>query len=184
MIHGGGEVPAPAVTRDGYTLRQWQPGDDPGWVALLNESGAFGDWDEARMGVEMVGLLRECQYFAVCGTKLVAGAGVLERSLHKRTAMEIGWVVRDPSFKGQQLGLGVTLAALKSAQGVASGRPIYLYTDDHRLAAIEMYLDLGFIPDLHSHRGYPKRWERVFKELALRRRTIDLPQPVPDFGGD
>lgn len=184
MLHVGGELPARTFVADGYALRRWQPGDDSGWIALLNQSGAFGGWDEQRLARETAGLLRESQYFALSGSKLVAGAGVLERPLREHSALEIGWVVRDPDYKDKHLGLRVTEAALIHAREVAGARPVYLYTDDHRLTAIEMYVDLGFVPDLHSHRSYARRWERVFRELALRRRTSGLAKPAPGGGED
>ena len=169
MVHEGPGLPfvAPPLGSD-IELRSWEPGDDAGWIALLNANGSFGSWDLDRLATETAGLIKEGQYFAVSAGKLAAGAGVLERPLSGQPALEIGWVVRHPEFKRKGLGLSVTLAALDYALNTAANRTVYLYTDDHRLTAISMYLDLGFQPRIRSHRSYAKRWDKVFRDLAAR----------------
>ena len=96
-----------------------------------------------------------------------------------------------PAHSGNQLGLAVMVRAMRAALALPGRRPVYLYTDHHRLTAIAMYLDLGFAPDLTSHRSYPGRWEAVFRALARRGRRTgksgeaapggreDPPAPVP-----
>lgn len=175
------EIAAPA----GYELRAWRPGDDGRWVDLMNASGAFGRWDRARLSTETRGLLRETQSFAVQGERLVAATGILDRPLSGRPALELAWVVRDPAHSGKQLGTSAMVRALRAALALPGGRPVYLYTDAHRLTAIRIYLDFGFVPDLTSHRSYPLRWEAVFRDLAVRGSSpaLSVP-PAADGGGE
>lgn len=164
-------APARVEAAPGYTVRAWQPGDDSGWIDLLNASGAFGRWDESRLVMEMDGLVRAAQFFALVaeGGQLVACTGVLARPLAGRPALEIAWVARHPGHAGRKLGLAVVTHAMEAALAQPGAPPLYLYTDDHRLTAIRMYLDLGFVPDLTSHRSYPRRWQGAFLALARRK---------------
>lgn len=164
---GPATLPMP-VAPEGHILRTWQPGDDESWITLLNDSQTFGAWDAERLEVEMATLVREAQFFVVQGEALVAATGIHARKLDGRDAFEVGWVVRHPRHSGRGLGRITVQAALSIAQEVEPHRRVFLYTDDYRLTAIQMYLDLGFVPDLQKHPRYAERWDRVRAELARR----------------
>ncbi|MGE0598384.1 MAG: GNAT family N-acetyltransferase [Dehalococcoidia bacterium] len=171
LMRFAGAIPdAEPVLSPGYELRTWLPGDDAQWLALMNASGAFGEWDAARLARENAGLVAEAQVFAVYGGSLVAATGVLERPLRGKPALEMAWVTRHPAHAGHGLGRAVFLRSLCEILRTRPGTLVYLYTDDHRLTAIAMYLDFGFVPELRSHRSYAGRWERVFVALARRGR--------------
>ena len=163
-------VPAAVVPPSGYEIRTWQPGDNEQWVALLEATGTFGKWSSERLAAETVGLIRDAQFFAVHGATIVAATGLVSRLLAGRPALEVAWVARHPAHRGHELGRSLLVRALRAAEEMPGSRPIYLYTDDHRLTAIDLYLDVGFVPDLTRHRSYPARWEEVFRGLACRRR--------------
>ncbi|MGE3075581.1 MAG: GNAT family N-acetyltransferase [Dehalococcoidia bacterium] len=138
----------------------------------MNASDTFGEWDAERLRRENEGLIREAQVFAVENGRLVAATGVLERPLRGKPALEMAWVTRHPAHAGLGLGRAVFIRALREVLARRPGTLVYLYTDDHRLTAIEMYLDLGFVPELRSDRSYPGRWERVFVALVRRGRDV------------
>lgn len=177
-------APDEVAAADGYEIRAWQPGDEDAWVELMVASGAVGEWDLARLNRETRGLVRRAQFFAVWDRTLVAATGILDRPLRGRPALELAWVVRHPAHVGNQLGLAVITRALRAALALPGERPVYLYTDDHRLTAIAIYLDLGFAPDLSSHRSFRARWEAVFRALALRGRRRVAGSASPDGRGD
>jgi len=166
--------PVPALPPP-FSMRAWQAGDDEAWIGLLNASAAFGEWDAARLATETRGLVPETQVFIVEGDSLVAGTGAFERQVQGMAGLELGWVVRHPGVRGAALGEIAFIAALRKARAIADGRPIFLYTDDHRLTAIEIYLRMGFVPDLQADGAFPKRWERVFRALARRRANTPPP---------
>jgi len=182
MRYGSANVPEPLDPPPGYELRSWQPGDDEEWIELLNASGSFGQWDHERLATEAEGLVRTAQFFIVHRQHLVAATGILERQLDRLPGLELAWVVRHPSFKERRLGRCTVIRALRSALEWSPPRPIFLYTDDERLTAIEIYLELGFIPDLESHKSYPRRWQAVNAALALRK-TAALSEETPAAGG-
>jgi mycothiol synthase len=157
--------PPKPVLPDGYILRGWKPGDDVGWLALLNANGSFGPWTAKRLSGENRTLVRSGQRFIVRDDLLVATTGVYDREIAGCPRWEIGWVAAHPAHTGRGLGKAVVGAATAAAVGLG-GRPIALYTDDHRLPAICIYLELGFVPDLTTDPGYGRRWERVHAALA------------------
>ena len=168
MRYAPSKPPKEQESPPGYEIRVWRPGDECRWVALLNASGSFGEWDLRRLKRENRGLVSEAQVFASHDGRLVAATGVLERPLRGKSALEMAWVTRDPSHTGKGLGRAVFVRSLRKISELRQRMPVYLYTDDHRLTAIAMYLELGFVPELRSHKSYPSRWERVFVDLARR----------------
>ena len=79
---------------------------------------------------------------------------------------ELGWVAGDPYHKGKGLGMAVCVAAVN--RFIKAGyHNIYLQTDDQRLAALKIYLKLGFLP-LQKTNEMKKRWNNVFNKLRIK----------------
>jgi len=150
---------------DSYAVRPFSDGDQRAWADLLNRNGQLGRWDLQRIEGEREGaLLSDGQFFALCQERVVACAGVYDRQRNKQLCWEIGWIASEPELAGMGLGRQVATAAVRHALALPK-RPIYLLTDDHRLAALKTYLRMGFIPDL-SHSSYLGRWQRIFSALG------------------
>lgn len=76
------------------------------------------------------------------------------------------WVGVHPAHRGKGLGRLVTLRVLYHF--ARSGRPeAVLETDDTRLPAIRIYLDLGFVPEPIKP-GHAERWQAILEALARR----------------
>ena len=74
------------------------------------------------------------------------------------------WVGVHSNERGKALGALVTREVLLEA--VRRGRrSVYLTTDDFRLAAINVYVKLGFVPD-SWHESHAMRWESIFKHMT------------------
>ena len=72
---------------------------------------------------------------------------------------DIGWLAGDPGHAGHGLGSAVSAAA--TARLIAAGyRDIRLGTEDFRLAAIKVYLRLGYVPVLYRPEML-ERWQAV-----------------------
>jgi mycothiol synthase len=155
-------VPAPAP---GYQLRAFAAGDEAGWAALLNANGELGSWSIERIEGVLAGGLKR-QFFIASAEGLVACAGVHDVALEGTPYWEIGWVASHPAHRGRGLGGQVTAAAVGYALGLPR-RPILLRTDDFRLPAIKVYLQLGFAP-LLDHPSYPERWRLIGNKLGPR----------------
>jgi mycothiol synthase len=95
-------------------------------------------------------------------------------------AVELGWVAGDPAHAGRGLGRAVCAGVLRRLLD-AGHRGIYLKTDDFRLAAIRVYLRLGFEPALHAP-GMAERWSAILKTLGKGTQAADGVYPIK--GGD
>ena len=160
----------------GYRLRTYQPGDEEGWLSLLQANGELGRWDRRRLE----GVLEETrvQLFIEYEGQIVACTGCNYRSpFHRsgrplsptgtrelRPCWEIGWVAVHPDFQGRGLGKFIVGAAVAQAKELGPW-PIYLHTDDFRIPALRCYLKLGFAPN-NSHPSYPRRWADIFALLG------------------
>ena len=150
----------------GYVVRPYQPGDEPGWVALLNANGRLGGWSLERAQHHLSGtLLKAAQCFVLHGSQIVASAGVYASHADGKDSWELGWVATHPSHRGKRLGYQVSAAAMRAASEVAP-RPIYLRSHDARRPALKLYLKMGFVPDYAGDPSYPDRWRRVFSKLG------------------
>ncbi|MBI2765323.1 MAG: GNAT family N-acetyltransferase [Chloroflexi bacterium] len=138
------------------------------WLDLLNVNGAFGPFTPERPAKENRTLVYEGQFFVEHGGLIVATSGLYDRPLRRQPAWEVGWVAAHPKHRGIGLGRAVVSAVVADAFARDS-RPVILFTDDFRLPAISIYLDLGFTPSLTSNRRYPRRWEEVYAEVARYR---------------
>jgi mycothiol synthase len=76
----------------------------------------------------------------------------------------LGWLAADPDYSGRGLGFAASAAVVERL--VSAGyRRIYLTTDDFRLAAISVYLKMGWVPFLYLPE-MPERWRQVCGQLG------------------
>ena len=145
---------------DGYALAASQI-SDAAWAQLLSAGGELGPWDTQRLHTETALLVPGTQVFLTgIDAQPVACAGVYERDPE---SWEIGWIAVHPEHRRRGLGEAVTGLALQRALE-RSPRAILLYTQDHRLGAIRLYLRLGFEP-VSRHRSHRRRWRAIRKSL-------------------
>jgi len=156
--------PAVAVP-EGYAMRQWAEADADAYVALMMKAG-FQSWSREQLAQTLPSVLPG-GFFVVehaATGALVATAMARHRPIEGHPfGGELSWVAADPEHKGRGLGMAVSAAVV--ARFLRAGyRRIYLLTDDHRLAAIKVYLRLGFEPFL-ARDDMAKRWERILKQF-------------------
>ncbi len=90
-------------------------------------------------------------------------AAVVTAERRPRGWVELGWVAVDPGHRGRRLGRAVCASVTERL--LASGeRRLFLSTQDHRLAALAIYLQLGFQPVLRAEKR--ERWRAVARQLA------------------
>ncbi len=165
---------------DAYHLRQLRADEKQGYFDLMHRA-QLGHWDDP--------------YFkAIADTVLPDGWFVIEHrptgalvgtaaAHHRPTpdlpyAGELGWVAVDPAHRGHRLGNAVC-AAVIGRFARAGYHSVYLWTDDHRLAAIKTYLALGFEPRTEQE-GTQQRWQIVLDQL---RSPAKHPASPPPAGG-
>ena len=160
--------PAPGSLPDvelpaGYVLRTYQPGDEKGWAEVLRLAG-FKDWstDKCRDYLQE-STRRRGSHLVACGKKVVAVTFSTPHPEDPAVGL-LDYVATHPDHRGCRLGRSVCAGVMRFF--LAEGRPLVrLLTDDWRLPAIALYLNLGFEPVM-TRADMPARWEAVFTQLG------------------
>lgn len=154
---------------EGYVLRQLRAGDEAEYDDLFHLAFA----DEGRFPETLERTL-DGGFFVVehpASGELVASCVACRgsTSLRHPDAGQMGWLVTDPSHARK--GLGTIVAASATNRLAAQGyRRPFLGTEDFRIAAIAIYLKLGWSPDIYRADMEP-RWRSIFARLG---REFDL----------
>lgn len=75
----------------------------------------------------------------------------------------LGWVMTRPGYEGKGLGRAISTAAMQALLD-ADLAPIYLLTDDSRIAAVALYLKMNWRPWLFQD-DMPERWQKLCDKL-------------------
>jgi predicted TIM-barrel fold metal-dependent hydrolase/ribosomal protein S18 acetylase RimI-like enzyme len=153
----------------GYAIRNYREGDAARFIRLMRRAG-FTTWDRKTLDALLRSALPGGIFLVVHKRSgdLAATASATHNPTEQHVAGgELGWVACDPAQRGR--GLGALACALVQQRFQAAGyADIYLRTDDFRLPAIKIYLQLGWKPFM-SDAGMPKRWQAVLEQLELPR---------------
>jgi mycothiol synthase len=87
----------------------------------------------------------------------------------ERAAGRLHWVGCDESQRGKGLGRAVVVAVLNYLKVKGLSRAT-LDTQTYRLPAIQLYLDLGFVPFIGASFEQLEAWSGVFKAFANARK--------------
>ena len=148
-----------------FILRHYMPGDDAHWENIIEASFK----EKYRFGKVMKEdkRYRADRVLFVCHEgKPVATASAFCHRLYPDETGLVHMVGAYPCYKGKRLGYLVSLAVLHKLQAEGK-KDVILETDDFRLPAIHVYLELGFEPE-YVHENQPQRWEDVFKALVKK----------------
>ena len=149
---------------EGYELRQYRSDDEVAYKELFN-LGFEGDRLEHTLahvlpaGFFVIAHVASGQLVASCVAERGGWDGGHDRGI-------LGWLIVDPSHAG--LGLGTIVAAKVTNRLVEEGygEP-GLGTEDFRLAAIGIYLKLGWRPYLYME-DMERRWLETYERLGRR----------------
>lgn len=150
----------------GYWMRTYRPGDEPRFFELM-ESAGWPGWNEEKLRPWLFRMLPEGWFMAVKeeSEEIVATA----MATHDHTWIrpfcgELGWLAADPEHRCK--GLGMALSTAVTTRFIEAGyRCIHLFTEHWRLAAIKIYLRLGYVPYLYSEEQ-PGLWREACLELG------------------
>ena len=152
------EVPP---TPKNYNLRQFHMGDDKSYQELFDLAFHMPD--------ALVKTLEKALtdgFFVIehIPSSTIVASCVAERESNSSNNYILGWLVCDPSHTGKKLGTIVAAAVTNklAKEGCVDPR---LSTDDFRLAAIRIYLDLGWKPYLYKP-GMEQRWNETYIRLG------------------
>ncbi len=167
MVFGEALLANPPAVQipEGYRLRTYRPEDEAGYIALMHSAGFTHFTPEFTQN--SVRTILPDGFFVIehiATGKLVATAMATHMPKPEHPyGGELGWVAGDAEHKGKGLGRAVCAAVIR--RFIQAGyKRVYLNTDDFRLPAVKVYLQLGFRPFLHRD-GMLARWEALCKLL-------------------
>jgi mycothiol synthase len=158
--------PPPCSMPGGYALRTFRPGDVDEDLRLMRIAG-FADWSREQLAGAMDKCLPDGFFVIehIQSGRLVATAMAHHQPLAEHPCGgELSWVAGDSEHKGKGLGFTVCAAVVRRLIEIGY-RNIFLRTDDHRLAAISVYLKLGFVPFLFAP-DMERRWRDICAKLG------------------
>jgi mycothiol synthase len=163
MIHHLRSLPAPVALPDGYRVRLAVPEDAPSIARVLTES--FEEpWDVDRVQDVLLANAEVPKTFVVDweGEPVATASYQVMPDRFPHTGW-LHYVGADPVHRGKRLGYAVSFAVMQEAV-ICRRSDIRLTTDDWRVPAIRVYLELGFEPD-SWHETHSGRWAEVLKLL-------------------
>lgn len=159
---------------EGYRLQCYREGDEIRWEKVIRESF---EYEPGKLALDAA-LRQDAAFqpdrvlFLWQGDEAVATTSAWYNPEMMADAGTVHWVGVVPSHAGRRLGYQIVLCALHKM--VSEGRRrAWLSTDDHRLAAIQTYFNLGFEP-LLIHENQRERWAKVLSELRIEERDSFL----------
>ncbi len=158
---------------EGYDLRQYRPDDERAYQDLFN-LGFTGDHLEHTQaqavddGFFVIEHPASGRLVASCVAQRGGWDGGHDRGM-------LGWLIADPSHARQGLGTIVAAKVTNRLSKEGYSHP-GLGTEDFRLAAIGIYLNLAWRPYLYQE-DMERRWREVFKRLGRTFLREDCVEP-------
>lgn len=148
----------------GYTIRTFEPGDELNWENIINE--AFGNKYDFIQLIQSNDYYRPELVFFICfgGVPVATATAWYSQKWGEHTGY-LHMVGSRLSHRGKGLGLQVSLAALRKMADEGREEAL-LQTDDFRVAAIKIYLKLGFKPFIVNENQY-ERWGKIMTILGI-----------------
>jgi mycothiol synthase len=166
-------VPALAALPSGYGFRTYRPGDEAAWADIV-KTGEMGPWDADTARAKLTGAPYPQfdpggLYFVTYGpggpaARPVGTACAWLAAPEERETGILHMVVVRPEYRGRRLSYPLCLAVLHRFRE-RGYRRVRLNTNDWRLGAVKVYLELGFRPWV-LHPLHPQQWDAVVRQLG------------------
>lgn len=148
----------------GYKIRTFKTGDETRFFEIMNLAGWPG-WDQRKLHPWLYRILPGGWFLVIheSDNRIVASC----MATHDHTWItpfcgELAWLAGDPAHAG--IGLGMAVSASVTNRFIEAGYgTIHLCTEPYRLAALKIYLKLGFRPFVE-----PAENLDLWKEICLR----------------
>jgi ribosomal protein S18 acetylase RimI-like enzyme len=156
---------------EGFRFRMLRAGDEEAWANLLEISGLTPSYDAAvnQWREEFENHPEEVQERCVL-VEAPDGSivGTATTWFEDRESFcgrgRLHWVGVDPSCQGK--GIGKALVAETLRVMATMDKAAMLQTESHRIAAISIYLEFGFVPEIKGEKD-KAAWIEIGRKLSL-----------------
>ncbi len=162
MVRYGNQPMTVPPVAPGYSIRQYEERDRASYWMLFREVFEKESRLDRLHTASLPGGFHVIVEDATQDVVATAAAAEFERDGHEEPG-SLQWVMTDPLHLGRGLGR-VVIAAATATLVDAGYKRVYLSTDDPRLPAIYLYLELGWKPLLHAA-DMKERWLNVYRQL-------------------
>jgi GNAT superfamily N-acetyltransferase len=153
----------------GFSLRTYRPGDEKAWAGIWQRADEFGavaaDSFKQEFGSDAAALGERMFFLFDAGGDAVGTASAwYPDDAHGPGAGRVHWVAIVPQRQGRGLSrplLAVVLTRMKEL----GCRSAFLETQTVRVAAIRLYMEFGFVPDVRSEKERAG-WTRLRDRIA------------------
>ncbi|MCC7147363.1 MAG: GNAT family N-acetyltransferase [Phycisphaeraceae bacterium] len=171
-----------------YTFRSYREGDRDHWVRIW-KAAEKSDTITPQLFDHEYGLdqqvLSQRMLFLLdpAGQPIGTSTAWFDNDYHGKSIGRVHWIAILPECQG--LGLAKPLLAATCQRLSELGhKDVYLWTHSHRLPALNLYLNFGFIPDIKDH-NQAAAWALSLQSLkrispVIRRYDITKPPPPPE----
>ena len=154
-----------------FRLRLYEPGDEQAWLSIHREADAYNTFTDAsfteQFGADSAEIARRQLYLVDPDDRVVGTTTAWYVAADPGLGM-IHWVAIRPACQGRGLARPL-LARACALLGELGHTRAFLSTDTARVAAVCLYFDFGFMPNLDT-RSAREAWADF---LA---RTVDAPR--------
>ena len=142
---------------DGYILRTARPDDAEGIAVMLGEAFPEMEWTAERVENWLLNDESVATVFVIDfgGVPVATASARLIPDAYPGSGY-VHWVGASTAHRGKRLGALVSLAVLHEFARLCCKDSV-LETDDFRVPAIKVYLNLGFVPE-YRHATHAPRW--------------------------
>lgn len=156
-------LPAPSLP-SGFRLRAFASGDEARWLALQQASDTLSVFTpetfQLKFGADTTAHTARIRFLETDAGEPVATAAAWFDDLYRRPDFgRVHWVAVHPGYQGRGLSTPLMLAILALLREQGHGAA-YLTTGTARIAAINLYLKLGFTPWLRDDQER-RLWEAI-----------------------
>jgi GNAT superfamily N-acetyltransferase len=153
----------------GFSLRMFRPGDEQTWTDIWVKAEKYLKITTATFTAEFgsdAPLLAQRQFFLLDGGGQPVGTATawLTDKGYAPDAARVHWVAIVPEMQGRGLSRPLLSAVLKRMKELGY-RSSFLGTHSARTAAVKLYLEFGFVPEVRNERER-QGWRAVRQRIA------------------
>jgi GNAT superfamily N-acetyltransferase len=157
----------------GFSFRMYRSGDEKTWTDIWQRADVFGiKFTPQTFGQEFPGeaqTLAQRQFYLLDpgGTPIGTAAAWFPDDAHGKDCGCIHWVAIVPEMQGRGLSRPLLAATLERMKALGY-RSSYLRTQTVRVAAIKLYMEFGFVPEITKEKER-EGWLALRKQISPSR---------------
>ena len=154
-----------------FSIKWYEPGDERTWISIQTRADQFNtitrELFDREFNDDAESLMqRQCFLIDLHGTAIGTATAWFDHNYDARPFGRVHWVAIIPRLQGQGLAKPLLTTVCERLRDLGHQRA-YLTTSPERIAAINLYLGFGFVPEIKSIHD-SDIWNDVQKRIEKR----------------